>query len=647
MPLNNFICPDGGQIKPADCLAEGGCRCSCRCATRNYLTLASRERKWTGKPSTTQLIQGTLCAFLKLTKPYNITPDSRAFMINGTMAHAKLETQDDELSKAEEVFSEDSISGIADIIEEENGIVTLWDYKTSGSYKVAKALGWHVIEIETTEIYKSGKNKGQFKKIKELRQDPEFIDVRDWALQLNFYRILAEKKLGKKISRLRVQVIVRDGGTYIARGRGIVRNVYPIDIPIMPDAEIVAYFDAKRAALLKALEQGYWNEICTKEENWDGVKCARYCEVADHCSYGKYLKEEKKTEEEMIKGLSETTRLSRLGHLRLGIKKVSEKSGKEHPAEVDYFVIDPATPVESERNAIIQEFHKLFGEGTDKPKSVQIMLPVDNEELLFPTYYKRYGSGTSLKCKGDGIEAVCGSKDFAKGLKEIGVSEMGTPRVVCSGRDCVHYKDKECSECAVLNVLIPQLPGAGVWQIVTGSIHSIININSSIRLIRAIAGRIHMIPLTLKRIPQETVHEGKKATHYPITIDTNIRLAEIQRFATLDPSKTLLPATEVDDKEFLLPDGSIVDKETGEIKEEVKAADAEVVDEGVGFGKELTEADKRKLIIKKMQQLFDGDNEKCKAALKANEYKSSGDIPADKLDDFLAMIQTELDNKAK
>ena len=646
MPLHNFICPDGGLITPQDCLKEGGCRCNSRCATRNYLTLASRERVWTGKPSTTQLIQGTLCAFLKLTKPYDITPDSRAFMINGTMAHARLETQDDELSKAEEVFSDENVSGIADIIEEEDGNLTLWDYKTSGSYKVAKALGWHVIEIETTEIYKSGKNKGQFKKIKELRQDPEFIDVRDWALQLNFYRILAEKKLGKKISRLRVQVIVRDGGTYIARGRGIVRNIYPIDIPIMPDAEILAYFEKKRTALLQALEQGFWNEICDKDENWDGVKCSRYCEVAQYCPYGKYLKEEKKTEEEMIKGLSEVTRMPRLGHLRLGIKKVSEKSGKEYPAEVDYFVIDPATPVEAERKSLIDAFNALFADTDGKPRSIEIMLPVDNEELLFPTYYKRYGSGTSLQCKGDGVEAVCPSAEFTGDLKVIGKTEMGV-KVECAGKDCPFYKDGKCSENAVLNVFIPKLPGAGVWQIVTGSINSILNINASIRTIRAIAGRVNMIPLTLKRVPTETSHDGKKSTHYPLMIDTGIKLAEVQRLATVDPTKALLPAAEITDKDFMLSDGSIVDKSTGEIKEESKAADAEVVDEDIEFGKELTESDKRKLIIKKMQSLFDGDNDKCKAALKANGYKSSSDIPADKLDGFLAMIQTELDNKAK
>jgi hypothetical protein len=336
MPLRNFICPDGGVISPGECLKEGGCRSGNRCATRNYLKLAASERVWTGKPSTTQLIQGTLAAFLKITKPYDVPPESRAFMINGAMAHAKLENMDDEYSLAEEVFSGESISGISDVIEEELGKVTLWDYKTSGSFKVVKALGLTKTErkVETEEVYKSGTKKGQkrIKIIRELTINPDNVDVRDWTLQLNLYRIYAERKLLKKISRLRVQVIVRDGGCHIAAGRGVFRKLYPIEIPIMRDEEVLEYFDLKKNDLNKALEQGYWEEICSKEENWDGLKCSKYCEVAQHCKYGKYLKEEKRTEEEMIKGLSDARRLPRLGHIRLGIKKTNA-NGKEYPAE--------------------------------------------------------------------------------------------------------------------------------------------------------------------------------------------------------------------------------------------------------------------------------------------------------------------------
>ena len=42
-----------------------------------------------------------------------------------------------------------------------------------------------------------------------------------------------------------------------------------------------------------------------------------------------------------IKGLSDKRRLPRLGKIRLGVKAISQKSGKEYPKETDYFVCPP------------------------------------------------------------------------------------------------------------------------------------------------------------------------------------------------------------------------------------------------------------------------------------------------------------------
>jgi len=135
MPLKWFVCPDGNQIEVGDCLSEGGCRMGHRCATRSYLQLVARERplRWIcdsckqerkeppriyvpgSEPvccgrkmrmrfSTTQLINGTMCAFLRLTTYYAVSPDDRAFMIHGTKGHNVLEGATDEYSLLEERF---------------------------------------------------------------------------------------------------------------------------------------------------------------------------------------------------------------------------------------------------------------------------------------------------------------------------------------------------------------------------------------------------------------------------------------------------------------------------------------------------------------------------------------------------------------
>ena len=50
---------------------------------------------------------------------------------------------------------------------------------------------------------------------------------------------------------------------------------------------------------------------------------------------------EKRKRPTTIEGLSDRFRLPRMGKIRLGIKKKSEKSGKEYPSAVDYFVCPP------------------------------------------------------------------------------------------------------------------------------------------------------------------------------------------------------------------------------------------------------------------------------------------------------------------
>ena len=578
--LKYFVCPDNQRIEKTACLTEGGCRMGNRCASRVYLKLAASDRPWTGRPSTTMLIAGTLQQYLKLTNDYAIRPDSRAFMIVGTKGHAALEAQGDEYSMLEERFDGEDvdITGIADIMESENGRNILIDTKVSGSFKIAKALGFYVVDEDTGEVFKSGKKKGQPKTRKILRRDDSKRDIRDWQLQTSKYAIEFEKK-GYKIDEIRIQAITRDGNTYMARSRGVFRNVYFFKVDRIPDAEVLAYFERKRIALLTALKQCYWNDICTAEENWDGLKCQNYCEVAEFCKYGKFLRKEREDEDMAIKGISEVRRLPRLGKIRLGIKKVSEKTGKEYPAEVDYFILDPQTPSELENQKLIDEFHKLYGE---QPKSIKIMFPVASPEVYFPQFYKRYGSGAMLKCKGDGEAASCTSKEYAKGLTITGEDEMGMIKVKCAGSECPYYKAKECSEVATLQILLPELPGAGVWQIATGSFHSIVNLNSCIEYITAVCGRAHMIPLTLERREQEMTYEGKKTKHYILHINMDFRLADIQKFAMIDPTKVLLelPAPEAEKEDILYRENPVVniteavDVTTGEILPAEKPAEA-------------------------------------------------------------------------
>src|SRR3990167_7977846 len=123
--LEWFICPDQIQVRVKDCLSE--CRMAERCLTLPTLKLISNEREWTGTPSTTQLLIGTMEAFLKLTQPYSVDPDKRAFMLAGTIHHQKLEAIAKELGLPSEVaLSVDR--DIFDLLELEDGQLVLTDY---------------------------------------------------------------------------------------------------------------------------------------------------------------------------------------------------------------------------------------------------------------------------------------------------------------------------------------------------------------------------------------------------------------------------------------------------------------------------------------------------------------------------------------
>lgn len=289
MPATAFRCTDSTEIPFSDCLRS--CKMGVRCLSTRTLRMIAEQRPWTGEPSTTQLLKGTREAFLEITRTgYSLDPMGELFRVLGSKAHAFLEEfTDNELS--EERLHDEIGSGQFDFYDPTT--CTLVDTKTWGSYKVMKALGFKQETIETGEVFKSGARKGQAKTKKIVVQtDP---DMKDTEIQLNHYRMLLEAT-GFPVKEMFVEAIVRDGGTYMAIGRGIDKNGYLIPVKRMPDEEVRAFLTSKRDALLTAVETGIMPEACSPEESWDCRKCKDYCRVARFCDIGQKLamaKEEK------------------------------------------------------------------------------------------------------------------------------------------------------------------------------------------------------------------------------------------------------------------------------------------------------------------------------------------------------------------
>ena len=105
--------------------------------------------------------------------------------------------------------------------------------------------------------------------------------MRGTELQINRYRILIES-YGFPVSRLQVYAIVRDGGTFLARKRGIDNLTYLIPVRKLPDDEVLDYYFDLQQSVEKAFETGYAPK-CDPWETWDGNRCDNYCPVREWC----------------------------------------------------------------------------------------------------------------------------------------------------------------------------------------------------------------------------------------------------------------------------------------------------------------------------------------------------------------------------
>lgn len=262
MPLTYFACPDGIKREIKECWLSCP-RSIGRCLSLPTLYEIGKTREWRGKPSTTQLLKGVRQVYLEIKHPFAINPLDSAFMLLGTRHHQKLEYSAKQLEMIAEKQINAEISGILDLLEPDclnPDKYILYDYKTSGSYAVARALG--------------------------RKNEDGSPDMREWELQLNKYRIEIET-LGFPISRMIIQSCVRDGGTSSAYKNNVPEKFVLIPVKQLDDMEVYYYFYDKAKALKEALETGTIPPMCSYEERWSNRRCtANYCPVYEWCPEG-------------------------------------------------------------------------------------------------------------------------------------------------------------------------------------------------------------------------------------------------------------------------------------------------------------------------------------------------------------------------
>ena len=186
-------------------------------------------------------------------------------------------------------------------------------------------------------------------------------------------------------------------------------------------------------------------------------------------------------------------------------------------------------------------FLEVYG---PEPKEIDIMFPSDNPEDFFPQDRRRYGSGTGLICKGDGLSAW-----------EVNRETGEMVQIECKGKECPYsIPDAKgqigCKPVGTLYFLIPNVPGLGCWQMDTGSFNSIVQINSALAFISQLTGgKLALIPLKLVRRPREVVVEGKKKTVYVVDVAMrHLSLNDVLKARRDDAARIFLPSPATTDE---------------------------------------------------------------------------------------------------
>ena len=202
-----------------------------------------------------------------------------------------------------------------------------------------------------------------------------------------------------------------------------------------------------------------------------------------------------------IKGLTESRRMPRVGKIHLGVK-VKNKQGVEHPKATDYFVYPTE---ESAGKELLDQLIKEYGE---KPKELPVIFPLEDEEAIASQYYRCYSRSRGLVCRGDGESCTRMIDKETGDLPNKDTKDTELREMPCAGRECPDYQSEKCREVMNLQFMLPKISGIGVWQIDTSSINSIRNINSCLDMIKAVYGRVAMVPLILTLEPMEVTPPG-------------------------------------------------------------------------------------------------------------------------------------------
>lgn len=260
--LEYFICPDNQRTKIEDCLKS--CRWSdgngLRCLDKTLLLLvAGGRRKWTGKPSCTQILENMRQKYLEIKYAYAERPENMLFMLYGTLLHRNLEVSDDEII-CELSMENEYITGTLDIYNKTEHSIS--------DHKYISQWGYGDLKSHTDKKY---------------------------IMQLNVYRRLVNHcRPELVVEKLVSNVYVRDWNKRLVfpskmHPAGVPR-AERIEQPIYPDKRVDDFVKERATSLVNYVESNKLPPPCPPDERCFGngkpnQKCYEYCNVNQVCPF--------------------------------------------------------------------------------------------------------------------------------------------------------------------------------------------------------------------------------------------------------------------------------------------------------------------------------------------------------------------------
>ena len=224
--------------------------------------------------------------------------------------------------------------------------------------------------------------------------------------------------------------------------------------------------------------------------------------------------EPQRTQFTRIKGLSESYRkLPLIGRIKLG---EPPDKGRNHPIASAHFEFP---------EDVLANFPEIIETYTDRhgvlePKRLDIILPWDDLDLVFPHSYKLFGRANRIKCEGDGVDAV---QRLCQKCEKMSCKHSDAPRierpVKCRDqRTCPEAESRMCLPNCGLRFILYRVTWCGVFEVWSHAWNSLRGLRDGLAGIRNQCGRLAYVPLRLRLVLTPIKYSGKRTKKHLLRV---------------------------------------------------------------------------------------------------------------------------------